>query len=391
MNNKTVLVAGNDGCIGHALTLRLLKDGYKVIGIDDFRRRRDVQEMKSFSATPIKYMNEKIEIFKEIGDFTFYSNSMEMEYDKLKEIFFLHKPDTVVNLAQQPSAPFSQKSRRHAVETTYGNLIGTLNVLYAIKETVPNTQLIQIGSMGEYNPALGIEIPEGIFDFKHDGIEIKNAIFPRLPGSYYHASKVASTYYIDCACRWWDLNATDIMQGPVFGNWTPEIEEFNLHTRLDSDECFGTVANRFIVQALLNKPLTIYGKGDHKRGFLSLNDSVQCLMLAIENKPKIGEYRTWNQLSKIYSMNEVAEEVSEAAIEYGIIDKINTIHIDTSRAERTDDFLYNPKVDKLNKLGFKPTRSIKDESLYAFKVLSNSIDELFPLIDVIDPKIKWRI
>ncbi|GAF90417.1 unnamed protein product, partial [marine sediment metagenome] len=191
-------------------------------------------------------------ILKELGgDFIFFPFSLHMEYEKLKEVFLVHKPDIVVNLAQQPSAPFSHKSRIHAVHTTRGNLIGTINMLYAIKETNPEVRLIQIGSMGEYNPAVGISIPEGKFDFAYKNGVIRDAIFPRAPGSVYHASKVASTYYIDCACKWWGLSATDIMQGVVFGNWTPEIEKTELHTRLDSDEAFGTVVNRFIIQALL--------------------------------------------------------------------------------------------------------------------------------------------
>ena len=386
---KTVLVAGVDGYIGHALTLRLLTQGYKVVGIDDFSRRKAVKEMGSFSATPIKEFHEKSTIFKSLGDFTFYKHSLHEAYDILKEVFLLHKPDIVVNLAQQPSAPYSHKSRGHAEYTTISNLIGTLNILYAMREVSPNAKLIQIGSMGEYNPAIGVEIPEGIFDFPYNGSVVRDAIFPRAPGSIYHASKVASTYYIDCACKWWGLGATDIMQGVVYGNWTPEIEETKLHTRLDSDEAFGTVVNRFIVQVLLDITLTIYGDGEHSRGFLSLNDSVSCLMLAIENPPKYGEYRTWNQLDSIYSMKEVANEVADVAIKHGITHRVYFEHIKSPRIERTDDFSYKPITRKLKELGFKPTGSIRNESLFIFKNL-HLLPELDRLRDVVIPKIKWR-
>jgi nucleoside-diphosphate-sugar epimerase len=390
MDNKTVFVIGCDGYIGHALTLRLLKLGYKVIGIDDFRRRRAVKEMNSFSAIPIKSLDEKIEAFKKLGDFTFFSHSLEKEYDRLSGVFSLHKPDIIVNLAQQPSAPYSHKSRKHAIETTYGNLIGTINILYAIKEVVPGSHLIQIGSMGEYNPAIGVDIPEGIFDFNWQGKVAKGAIFPRRPGSFYHCSKVASTYYIDAACRWWGIKATDIMQGVVFGNWTPEIEETGLHTRLDSDESFGTVVNRFIIQVLLDHPLTIYGEGKQKRGFLSLNDSVQCLMLAIENPPEFREYRTWNQLDTIYSMKDIAHEVAGIAIDMGVASRILYNHIDSPRVEDTSDFYYKPVVEKLKSLGFKPTRKIRDDARFAFEVLKDNKEILQPLKKVVMPKINWR-
>ena len=389
MSRKTVLVCGSDGYIAHALVLRLLKNGYKVVGIDDLRRRVAVHGiMKSYSATKIENCWERQQKFKEIGDFVFYHNSIEKRYDNLKEVFLLHKPDIIVNLAQQPSAPFSLKSRLLAENTTVGNIIGTLNILYAMREVCPESSLIQIGSMGEYNPAVGIDIPEGKFDFEMNGKLIKDAIFPRAPGSFYHASKVASTYYLDCASKWWGLGITDIMQGVVFGNWTPEIEETGLQTRLDSDEAFGTVVNRFIIQALLGEPLTIYGDGEHRRGFLSLNDSVQCLMLAIENEPKYGEYRTWNQLDTTYSIKEVAQEVAEAAVEFDETNIVEFSYIESPRVEDTSDFYYKPIVEKLKKLGFKPTRSIKDEALYLFNILN--IDEILSLGADMIPNIKWK-
>lgn len=877
--NKTVLVCGSDGYIGHALTLRLLKKGYRVIGIDDFRRRFYVEHyMESFSALPIEEPNKRLEIMKEYGDFIFYKMGIDGidDYYQLQRIFEEYKPDVVVNLAQQPAAPFSHKNRELAYETTYNNILGTLNILYAIKEYSPDTSLITIGcydketeiltedgwkrfeklskndkvmcldknkmkieyhnpseiqkykyngemisiknkkvdclltpnhrvvykdedgdikieradkmihkqsfyipkntddmtkndafveknhiskieyndyvycctvptgiimvrrngknywsgnSMGEYDPSVGIRIPEGVFDFEYDGKLIKNSIYPRKPGSYYHAcysddteiltengwklfknlnkkekvatlnkekneleyqlpinrfeydfdgdlislknknidllvtdnhkllehsshrsdlknwrlteaknvygkdiclktnvdnwngddfeyfvlpecmvtltkdvfklekekyipiedwllffgwyitegnsyknsinisqkkeqyfeeiknslsifnrkiqinkdfngvnifsirhkqlseylkkfklsdekyipkwiknlskpllkilfdtmmkgdgwiddkskklrgsyytksiqlandfheiclklgysaylhkideqengycvyisdnkttqinnkednswnkinyngkiycvevpnniiyvrrngksvwcgnSKVASTYYIDCACRFYSIRATDIMQGVVYGAWTPEIEETGLNTRFDSDECFGTVFNRFIVQAAIGHPLTIFGKGEHSRGFLSLNDSVQCLMLAIENYPNNGEYRTWNQLDEPLSMNELADKVIYIANKFGI--KAEKIHIESPRSESTDDFYYNPVVDKLKKLGFKPTRTIEDEGCYVIDKLKNlkNID-LKKLNNVVIPKITWK-
>jgi len=383
--NETVLLTGGDGFLGHALTLRLLKEGYSVICVDDFRRRRAVKEMGSFSATPIKKMKEKEKVFNTIGEFDFLNHSMERNYRTLYDIINKYKPSIIINLAQQPAAPYSQISRKHATTTSIGNIIGTINMLYAIKETKSQASLIQIGTMGEYQPDVNVDIPEGLFKFKINGRESRESIFPRRPGSFYHASKVACTYYIDFACRSWGINALDIQQAPVFGLWTPEIEETGLFTRFDSDESFGTVVNRFIVQAIIGHPLTLYGKGLHSRGFLSINDSIQALMLAVKNPPKNG-YSTWNQLTEPLSMVDVANQVIEAATEKGI--NIDTINIPSPRTEVTEKHHYNPITKKLKKLGYKPTRTIKDESLYAFDVLDKK--ELIGLENVMMPKIMWR-
>jgi UDP-sulfoquinovose synthase len=386
---KTVLVCGWDGYIGYALTLRLLERGYSVVGMDNFSRRKYVKSMGSFSATPIDDPDERIEILREIGDFEHLTHDIHDDYGRMCNFLSIRKPDTIVNLAQQPSAPFSFRSREDAVNTTKDNILGTLNMLYYMKEFAPDAQLIQIGSMGEYDPAMGTDIPEGTFDLQLNGKIARNVIFPRRPGSWYHASKVASTYHIDCACRWWGLKATDIMQGVVYGNWTPEIEKYNTHTRLDSDESFGTVVNRFIVQALLGVPLTIFGEGLQSRGYLALNDSVQCLMLAIENPPVDGEYRTWNQLDEIWNIVALAGAVKKVGKKFGI--KVESTHIPSPRAEATHDFSYTPHADKMVRLGFEQTREVEQEVEYMFRVLAPvTRSELYPLENVVDPKITWK-
>jgi len=384
MDSKCVFVLGSDGYIGNALVQKLLFEGYEVVGIDNFQKIDDVREMETFSALDILPNDEKVKKFKNIGNYHFYQLSIDRAYKWFSEIIEKYKPSTIVNLAQNPSAPYSLKSREHAVRVSENNINGTLNVLYAIKEFIPDCHLIQIGSMGEYNPAMGISIPEGKFDMVYKGKLIENVIFPREPGSFYHASKVASTYYIDCACKWWGLNATDIMQGVVYGNWTPEIERTRINSPLYSDEAFGTVVNRFIVQTIIGYPMTIYGVGDHSRGFLSLNDSIQCLMLAIEN-PSSG-YNTWNQLDKVYTMNELANEVGDIASKLDL--SWDVVYVETPRAEKTTWFDYNPIVDKLKKIGFIPTRQISEEIEWVMRELKDK-DDLFPLSEGVLPKIKW--
>ena len=382
---RTILVLGCDGYIGHAMTLRLLESGYRVLGADDFQRRDHVEEMGSYSAVEIQSPEERHEIFKSIGDFEFRELSVHKHYEDMCDFVAGKNVSTILNLAQQPSAPFSMKSREHAIETTNNNVNGTLNILYMMKEYMPEAHLVQIGTMGEYGTP-DVDIPEGTFDLEFRGRVAKDVIFPRSPASWYHATKVASTYYIDAGFRWWDINATDIMQGVLYGNWTPEIEKHNSPTRLDSDESFGTAINRFVVQALIDEPMTAYGDGLQQRGYLSLNDSCQCLMLAIEN-PAVG-YRTWNQLDTVYTIMELTEEVAMACDKHDI--ETSVVNIPDPRVERTDFFHYSPDVSKLKKLGFDPTRRVVDDVDYIVSKLKDDRERLMDLKKVVMPKILWR-
>lgn len=386
---ETVIVLGHDGYIGHALTLRLLKKGYRVIGVDNALRRDNVARMNSYSATPSLGIFERRNHLEMLGEFNLYIQDISTQsgYDLLRVLFNRYEPSTVVNLAQMPSAPYSQRGIVEARDMSVNNIASTINVLWAIKEIIPNSQLVQIGTMGEYAPDIGLRIPEGYMSMKVNNSTEKQVIFPRSGGSFYHTSKISATYFIEYACRVYNIRATDIMQGIVYGNWTPEIEDTKLHTRLDSDEAFGTVVNRFIVQTVLEHPLTVYGRGRHKRGFLALNDSVQCLMLAIENDDYEG-YRVWNQLDTVHSMREVAEIVRAAGREQGYGPLIH--YIPTPRVENTSDFYYDPIVDKLKELGFSPTRTMYDEALWVIGELKSRGVQLEGLRKNIMPKIMWR-
>ena len=384
MDIKTILLLGCDGYIGHAMTLRLLEEGYRVLGVDDFQRRDNVAEMFSFSAIDIQSPDERHDIFKSIGDFEFRNISIHLDYDALADFIQPYEIDTIINLAQQPSAPFSMKSRDHAIETLENNNNGTLNILYLMKEYCSNAHLVQIGTMGEYGTP-DVDIPEGTFDLEFRGRVAKDVLFPRCPASWYHASKVHSTYLIDAGYRWWDINATDIMQGVLYGNWTPEIEKYNSPTRLDSDESFGTAINRFTVQALVDMPMTAFGDGLQQRGYLSLNDSIQCLMLAVEN-PAVG-YRTWNQLDVIYTIMTLTEVVGAVCKKHDI--ETSVVNIQDPRIERTDLFHYQPDGDKLRALGFDPTRTVEADVDYIVSQLKDCRDELYPLREVVMPEIWW--
>ena len=303
--------------------------------------------------------------------------------NKLEKIFSRYKFDTVINLAQQPAAPYSMKSLDNASWTIQNNTIGCLNILWLMRNYCPDAHLIEIESMGTFAPDINVDIPENKFQFEYNGRTSKPCLFPKEAGSLYHSSKLFNTYLNDCANRWWNIKSTIINQGVVYGNYTPEIEESGIHSHLSTDESFGTTINRFIVQAMLYHPLTVYGSGEHKRGFLSLNDSVQCLELFVNNPPESGEMRIVNQLDEVFSINEVAQKVLNACNSH-----VGIKHIESPRVENTNDFYYNPDTDILKNLGFKQTRTIEDEVQFAFKHINKN--KLSHLSELVLPSITWR-
>ncbi len=384
MTKKKVFVCGWKGYIGFALTQRLLNQGFEVIGIDNNKREESVEELGSISAIDISR-----DVAVDNKRFSFYDIDIARQIEDLENLFSSETPDIVINLAHIPSAPYSQIDLNNADYTLTNNFNGTNNLLWLIKKYNEDIHYITIGTAGEYNHYANIDIEEGYFSFKHNGRQSEESIFPRRPGSIYHTTKVASTYLIDFLTRTWGLYCTDVMQGVVFGLYTDDCDSSKSFTRFDSDECFGTVLNRFCLQAVIGEPLTIYGKGDHKRTFISLNDSIQALMIAVENKPSKGKVQTWNQLSSWHSMNELAEYVISEAKEYNI--EVKKINIDTPRNEITTDHYYNFITDKLSSLGYSPTRTIPEEIKFTLGVLLANIEDSKKEIlrNVVMPNIKW--
>jgi nucleoside-diphosphate-sugar epimerase len=298
-----------------------------------------------------------------------------------------YKPDAIINLAHNPSGPYSMKSKYNAQKVLKNNIIGTNNILWSIKEHCPDCHYITIGTVGEYDHYNNIDIEEGYFSIDYKGRKSNEMIYPRRPGSIYHVSKTASTYLIDYLTRAWNLKCTDVMQGVVFGAYTPEIDNYHIYSRFDFDEAGGTVLNRFIIQAILGIPLTIYGNGEHQRSFLSLNDSVQALMIALNNPAKNGVVQTWNQLSEWHSMNKIAQMVKDVGKEINI--DVDTQWIDTPRMEYTGNHYYNFVTENLTKKGYVPTRTIKEEIKYCFELLLPFKNKLNEYRDVVIPKINF--
>lgn len=380
-----IVVLGVDGYIGWSLAMHLAKRGHLVSGVDNFARRANVESIGSQSAIPILEMQERLGAFRRIHgqNLSFFEGDL-LDYDFLADVIKETRPDSIVHLAEQPSAPFSMIDRNHAVYTQHNNIEGTLNVLYAMKEFVPECHLVKLGTMGEYGTP-NIEIPEGFFEIEFRGRKDRLP-FPRQPFSMYHLSKVHDTANIHFACQVWKLRSTDIMQGVVYGTRTDEMVDDSLMTRLDFDESFGTVINRYCAEAVIGLPLTPYGQGRQQRGFIDLVDSIQCLTITIENPPARGEYRVFNQLDEAYSIIELAERVVMVARKLGIDVKIKNVR--NPRVEKPEHY-YKVDHENLRKLGFKPTRTLAETLEIMLKDLSRHRDRILEKSEVILPKIAW--
>jgi len=289
-----------------------------------------------------------------------------VNYKFLLSIFREYNPDTVVHYAEQPSAPYSMMSQEQAAFTVHNNLIGTLNMLYAVKEVNPDCHIVKLGTMGEYGTP-DIDIEEGWLEIDHKGRKDK-FLFPRQAGSLYHTTKVQDTDMLWFYVRTWNIRVTDLMQGPVYGLSTEETDlDSRLVTHFHYDEIFGTLLNRFIVQAVAGYPLTVYGKGNQIRGFLNLKDTMQCVYLSSMKKAKQGELRIFNQITEPFSVNQLASRVKEIGNKLGYNVKIE--RIENPRIEKEDHY-YNVKYTGLIDLGLKP-HYLTDEILESFFMIAD--------------------
>lgn len=382
-----VLIAGIDGYLGWPLAQHLTNRGHKIAGIDALLRRAWVREVGGTSAIPIASITQRLETFqKHFRKHIDFQESNLLDYPSLKEFLSTFKPDAIVHLAEMPSAAYSMIDQEHSAFTQTNNVIGNLNLLWAIKETCPTAHLVKLGTMGEYGTP-DIDIPEGFFEIEFRG-RTTSLPFPRQANSIYHLSKVHDSHNTAFACKTWGISATDIMQGIVFGTHIDEMgTEPHLRTRLDFDQCFGTVVNRFCCQAVIGHPLTPYGRGQQKRGFLPLRDSMQCLTIAIENPPKAGEYRIFNQFEECYSINELAALVQQTARDCGLTVEIQ--HLDNPRTEAEDHY-YNPDRNKLIELGYRPTHNVASEIKIMLHDLLPHTHHIREKANILIPNICWN-
>ncbi|MEH2113243.1 NAD-dependent epimerase/dehydratase family protein [Nostoc sp.] len=346
-----VLVIGGDGYCGWATALYLSNRGYEVGILDSLVRRHWDNELGVETLTPIALIQQRLQRWQDLT-----GKSIDLFIGDITNYEFLHKtlqqfqPNALVHFGEQRSAPFSMIDREHAVLTQVNNVVGTLNLLYAMREDFPDCHLVKLGTMGEYGTP-NIDIEEGYITIEHNGRK-DTLPYPKQPGSMYHLSKVHDSHNIHFACRIWGLRATDLNQGVVYGVLTEEtgIDEL-LINRLDYDGVFGTALNRFCIQAAIGHPLTVYGKGGQTRGFLDIRDTVRCVELAIANPAEAGEFRVFNQFTEQFSVGELALMVKKAGNAMGLNVEIN--HLDNPRVEKEEHY-FNAKNTKLLDLGLQP-------------------------------------
>jgi UDP-sulfoquinovose synthase len=380
-----VLILGGDGYLGWPTALRFSARGHEVAVVDDFSRRRWHEEAGTGSLTPIAGLDQRIAAWKELTgeEIRGFVGSVQ-DGDFLDGVVAETRPEAVVHYGQQASAPYSMASREKAVETQYANVIGNLNLLFAIRDHVPDCHLVKLGTMGEYGQP-DIDIEEGYIEIEHKGRK-DTLPFPKLPASLYHCSKVHDSTNIHFACRTWGLRATDLNQGVVYGIETEETaRDGRLITRFDYDEVFGTVLNRFCLQAVIGHPLTVYGAGTQTRGFLNIRDTLACVELAAMNPAERGEFRVFNQFTEQFSVIELAGLVKHAGEHLGYAVEVQ--HCENPRVEKEHHY-YNAIHTKLLDLGLKPTllgEELVESMIHVIERHKGRVIE-----SSIDPKTRWN-
>jgi UDP-sulfoquinovose synthase len=383
---KTVAVLGIDGYLGWATAMHLSQAGHDVVGIDSLVRRQWDRECDTQSLIPIKSMSQRVSLWQRLTGRTIVWRKMDLcNAEAVTALVRDVQPDALIHFAEQRSAPFSMIDLPHASMTQVNNLVGTLNLLFALRDHAPKAHLIKLGTMGEYGTP-NIDIEEGFIVIKHNGREDRLP-FPMQPGSFYHLSKLHDSHNIQFACRIWGLRATDLHQGVVYGNQTDEVSMLpGLATRFDYDAIWGTVLNRFCVQAALGLPLTVYGKGGQTRGFLDIRDTVACVRLALEHPAAEGEYRVFNQFTEQFSVKALAEKVREARAAHGL--KTSIIHLPNPRVEREEHY-YNARHQKLLDLGLQPHYlgdTLIESVIETVERYSSRVDP----VELEQPNVDWR-
>ncbi len=380
-----IIVLGGDGYCGWATALYLSAKGHNVAIVDNFLRRQWDHELGAQTLTPIRPLSDRVKAWREltgktiecfIGDVT--------DYEFLSSVVEEYGPEAVIHFAEQRSAPYSMIDRKHAVFTQVNNVVGTLNLLFALREFQPDCHLIKLGTMGEYGTP-NIDIEEGYITIEHNGR--KDVLpFPKQPGSFYHLSKVHDSHNMMFACKSWGLRATDLNQGVVYGTLTEEVAlDEALINRFDYDEVFGTVLNRFCAQAAIGHPLTVYGKGGQTRGFLDIRDTVRCVEIACLNPAARGECRVFNQFTEQFSVLQLAELTATAAKQLGL--RVEIEHLPDPRVEAEEHY-YNAKHSKLIDLGLKPhvlSNALLDSLLNIALKYKERVDASLML-----PRVNWR-
>jgi UDP-sulfoquinovose synthase len=378
-----LLVLGGDGYLGWPTALHLSALGHHVTVVDNLVRREYDVEMGVGSLVPICPLEQRVATWREVS-----GRQIDLRIGDLTDAAFTYAvvadsaPDAIVHFGEQRSAPYSMIDREHAVYTQVNNVVGTLNLMYAIAEVDPDIHLVKLGTMGEYGYP-NIDIEEGFIEITHKG-RTDVLPYPKQPGSFYHLSKVHDSANIMFACRVWGLRATDLNQGIVYGQSTPETDLHPvLATRLDYDGVFGTVLNRFCVQAVMGVPLSVYGAGGQTRGMLNIRDTLACVTLALLNPPERGEFRVFNQFTESFSVRDMARLVKEVSPRPVVIAE----GMDNPRVEREEHY-FNAANTKLLDLGLEPHLLTADVILGILDLIERHKDRVE--VEAIAPTVQWR-
>lgn len=380
-----VLIMGGDGYLGWPTAMAFAAQGHDVCVIDNYLRRTIAQQTSSEALMPNPNLNDRAAIFRsvtdheirvEIGDVT--------NYRLLERIFQDFQPEAVVHYAEQPAAPYSMIGYEEAHLTLNNNLNATMNLIWAVRQHAPDCHIIKLGTMGEYGTP-NIDIEEGWIEIEHKGRK-DTFLFPRAAGSLYHTTKVLDTDLLWFYVRTDGLRVTDLMQGPVYGLSTDESDQDDrLLPNFHYDDIFGTVVNRFLVQAVAGVPLTVYGKGGQVRGYLNLRDTLQCVGLAMQKPAERGQLRILNQFTETFSVNQLAERVQRVGNEMGLGVEVKSI--DNPRKEKEEHY-YNPAHSGLLDLGLQPNH-MTDE------IIGGMLEKVLKYKDRIDtkrimPRVRWK-
>ena len=346
-----ILVIGGDGYLGWPTAMYLAEREHDVAVVDNFQRRLWDHEIGASSLIPILSLQDRIRVWSELGKRPIAAHVGDVtDWDFVERLFGAFEPEAIIHYGEHRSAPFSMLSRRHAVMTQVNNVVGTMNILFAMRDLAPDSHLVKLGTMGEYGTP-NIDIEEGFLEVTHNG-RTDVLPYPKQAASFYHLSKVHDSNNIMFVCRAWGLRSTDLNQGVVYGVHTDETALHpGLATRLDYDDVWGTVLNRYCVQAAINHPLTVYGKGGQTRGFLDIRDTLQCVELATIHPADAGEYRVFNQFTEQFTVAELAEKVADASRKLGWEPIIENV---TNPRFEAEEHYYNAAHTKLMDLGLQP-------------------------------------
>ena len=346
-----VLILGGDGYLGWPTAMHLSAKGHDVTVVDNYLRRRLCIEENITPLFDVPNLNQRTNLWESVSGYKIKVFIGDLtHWDFVEEVFRDFTPESIVHYAEQPAAPYSMLNRRTAMLTLQNNITVTANVIFAVRKFCPDAHIVKLGTMGEYGTP-NIDIEEGWLEVEHNN-RYQKFLYPRQASSLYHTTKIMDTDLLWFYVRMWDMRVTDLMQGPVYGLFTDETEnDERLFSFFNYDELFGTVLNRFVVQAVVGYPLTVYGKGGQTRGYLNIKDTLNSIRLSIEDPAKTGELRIFNQFTETFSVNELAERVKKVGSKLGLNIEVRAVENPRKEAE---NHYYNPKHTSLLELGLEP-------------------------------------